>query len=132
MEMLHRAVSGAAVAMLVALTASAAAADVVRLSGVIVSVADDASAFVLGEIGPWQRRDGETVVTRRTIALAPETRFAVVARQAEAPSGFRGDFVETPVGPEDVYEGDYVTVECRREGGRLVALKITAVELPDV
>ena len=112
------------------LTASASAAETVKHSGLIVSIADDARTFVLAELGPWQVLNGKTVITYRTITLVPETAFAIVGRTDTAPSGFRGDFVETQVGPEDVYLNDYVTIDCRHEGKRLVALKITVTGLP--
>ena len=130
MKTLQHAVFVSMLVILVGLIAPASAGDVVKHSGFIMSVADDATTFVLGEIGPWRLRNGATVITPRTITLAPETTFAMITREDEPPSGFHGDFVEIPVGPADVYEGDYVTVACRRDGGRLVALKITVVELP--
>jgi hypothetical protein len=112
------------------LTASVSAEVCIRHSGTIVSIAEDARTFVVAEVGPWQIRDGATVITYRTITLAAETEFAIVARADTAPSGFPGDFVETPVGPDRVYLGDYVTVDCRHEGKRLVALKITVPAPP--
>jgi hypothetical protein len=116
--------------MLLALAAPSSAAEVERHSGSIVSIPDDARTFVLAEVGPWQLRDGETVLTRRTIELTPGTKYAIVARIDAAPSGFRGDWVEFEIGPERVYLYDQVTVECRHEGKRLVALKITVIEVP--
>jgi hypothetical protein len=107
---------------LVPLATPAAAVETVKHSGSIVSVADDAKTFVLAEVGPWRLRNGVTVVTHRTITLAPDTQFALVERAVEAPSGFAGDFVERRLGPEHVYLNDYVTVACRHEGQRLVAL----------
>lgn len=101
-----------------------------RYSGTIVSIADDAKSFVLAEVGPWQLRDGRTVVTHRTITLAPETAFAVVLRSPQAPSGFPNDFVEFPVGPESVFLDDHVTVECRHVGQRLIAVKVTVTGVP--
>ncbi len=112
------------------LTASASAGEHVKHSGSIVSIAADAKTFVLAEVGPWRVRKGATVISYRTITLAPETGYAIVARTDQAPSGFQGDFVETPIGPESVYLHDYVTVDCRHEGKRLMALKITVTELP--
>jgi hypothetical protein len=112
------------------LTASASAGERVKHSGSIVSIAADVKTFVLAEVGPWQVRKGATVITYRTITLAPETGYAIVARTDQAPSGFPGDFVETLIGPESVYLHDYVTVDCRREGKRLMALKITVTEVP--
>jgi hypothetical protein len=118
-------------AALLALTASASAQEIVRHSGAIVAIADDARTFVLAEVGPWQVRNGATVITYRTVTLLPETQFAMVGRDDDATTGFPGDFVEVVVGPEDVYLHDYVTVECRHEGKKMLALKITVMELPD-
>lgn len=118
-----------ALALVLGLAGLSAAQPVVRHSGTIVSIADDARSFVLAEVGPWQLRDGATVLTRRTIWLAPDTAYAIVARAETAPSGFPGDFVERRIGPESVYLDDYVTVECRIEGQRLVARKVTVIEV---
>ena len=112
------------------LTAAASAGERLKHSGSIASIAADATTFVLGEIGPWQVRKGATVITYRTITLAPETEYAIATRTDQAPSGFPGGFVETPIGPESVYLHDYVTVDCRHEGKRLMALKITVTEVP--
>jgi hypothetical protein len=121
-------VFAAVLVMLLGFTASASAGERMKHSGAIVSIADDGRTFVLAEVGPWQVRNGATVATRRTITLTPETAFAIVARADAAPSGFPGDFVEIALGPEDVYLGDHVTVDCRHEGRRLIALKITVTE----
>ena len=104
-------------------------AEIMRHSGFIFSIADNAKTLVLAEVGPWQLRNGRTVITYRTVAMTPQTVFTVVRRSDAAPSGFRGDFVETAVGPEEAYLNDYVTVECLHEGERVVALKITVIEL---
>ena len=120
-----------ALVMLFAVATSAGAAHIERHSGSIESIPDDARTFVLAEVGPWQVRDGETVLTRRTITLTPETKYAIVKRVDDAPSGFRGDFVEFEIGPERVYLNDQVTVECRHEGTRLIAVKITVTEMPE-
>lgn len=117
--------------VLLALMAPASAADTVKYSGSIVSIAEDVGSFVLAEVGPWQIRRGETVVTRRTITLAPDTQYALIARADAAPSGFEGDWVETTIGPEHVYLHDHITVDCRSDGERLVARKITVIEVPD-
>jgi hypothetical protein len=113
---------------LLALTGSAAAGEVMKHSGSIVAIADDARTFVLAEVGPWQVRNGATAVTYRTITLLPQTQFAFVARMDVGSSGFRGDFMEAPLAPDAVYLHDYVTVECRHEAARLLALKITVIE----
>lgn len=120
-----------ALVMLLAVDVPARAAHVERHSGSIESIPDDARTFVLAEVGPWQVRNGETVLTRRTIELTPETKYTIVARVDAAPSGFRGDWVEFEIGPERVYLNDQITVECRHDGKRLVALKITVIEVPE-
>ena len=117
--------------LVLALAPAAGAAEIARHSGTIVSIPDDARTFVLAEVGPWQVRNGATVLIYRTIELTSETEFIIVARVDAAPSGFRGDFVEFKIGPERVYLNDRVTVECRHEGKRLVALKITVSEVPE-
>jgi hypothetical protein len=128
--MRHKAMLASVFGVLLAITASASAEEIVRKhSGAIVAIADDARTFVLAEVGPWQVRNGATVITYRTIALMPETQFAMIGRADEPPSGFPGDFVELALGPDAIYLSDYVTVECRHEGRRLVALKITVAEV---
>lgn len=112
------------------LTAPAGAAEIMKHSGSIVSIADDATTFRLAEVGPWRVRDGVTVLTYRTITLTPETVFAGITRVDKAPSGFAGDFVQTPLGFEDLYLNDHVTVECRHEGTRLIALKVVVTNWP--
>jgi hypothetical protein len=119
----------AAGVIVLGLVVAASAAETMKHSGTIVSIADDARTLVLAEIGPWRVRGGATVVTYRTIVLAPETRFAIVGRGEDAPSGFQGDFVEMALGPDGLYPGDHVTVDCRHEGGRFVALKVTVTEV---
>lgn len=130
MKRAHVAAITWALAVVLALAGPAAAQVVQKHSGVIADVDEQAGTFVLAELGPWRLRDGRTVVTYRTIALRPETTFAIVFRDEEAASGYRNDFVETPLEAAGVYVDDYVTVECLHEGPRFVALKITVTDLP--
>lgn len=122
---------GLAVAVVLALAGGAGAQPLERHSGVIVDANERAHTLVLAEVGPWQVRNSETVLTRRTFTLGPETRFAMVGRVEHASSGFPGDFAEVGLGPDSVYLGDYVTVEARHEGKQRLALKITVIELPE-
>lgn len=117
-----------ALVILLGLTAAAGTEERVKHSGSIVSIAEDGSTFVLAEVGPWRVRTGATAISRRTITLAPETGLAIVARDEMPPSGFHGDFVETRLGLDGLYLNDYVTVDCRREGQRMIALRITVSE----
>jgi len=97
-------------------------------SGTIVSIDKTASAIVVGEVGPWQVRRGQTEITNHTFRVTGDTTFVRVERRAEAgPAGWPDGFVEVPRGAWDVKEGDFVTVESERAGERLVALKITVV-----
>ena len=106
------------------------AGDVVKHSGTIVAFDEKTDTIVLAEVGPWQVRDGATVVTKRRITLTPDTELAIVFRAEEPASGFAGEYVEAPLERAGVYVEDYVTVECRHEGGRMIALKIIVVDLP--
>ena len=114
--------------LVLALTGTASAGDPVKHSGSIVSIGRD-STFVLAEVGRWATRNGGTVITYRTITLVDETQYALARREEDEGAAFPGGFVDYPVGSEDVYLNDYVTVECRHEGERLVAKRIT-VTLP--
>jgi hypothetical protein len=116
--------------ILLGFSGAAGAGNVMKHSGSIASIADDELSFVLSEVGPWHVRRGATATTNRTIALTPETEYAIVARAEAASSGFAGDFVEMRMGVASVFRSDYVTVECRHEGGRQVALKVTVIYVP--
>ncbi|MBI2528781.1 MAG: hypothetical protein HYV93_22715 [Candidatus Rokubacteria bacterium] len=103
-------------------------ADVTRHSGTVLAVDRDAGTLVLGEVGPWRVTDGVTEVTRLTIALRPSTEVVIVARSAGAgPTGWVGEFAETPLGEAELGQGKFVTVTVQREGGRLVAQKVSVV-----
>jgi hypothetical protein len=103
---------------------------VTRHSGLITAVDERAGTFLLAEVGPWQLRNGRTVVTYRTVALTPATQFAITFRVEDAASGYRHDFVETPLEAWAVYVGDFVTVEAVEQRNRLNALKVTVTDLP--
>ena len=119
-----------ALTLAVALAASTAAgaAGTTRHSGTVLSIDPQRGVLVLGEIGPWRVKHGETVVTRRRISLTPETKFDVFVR-VNVPGRFAGDYIEVALDPTDVAPGDFVTAECVREGGRLVARTVTVAEL---
>ena len=100
------------------------AAESVKHSGTILEMDAGRGRLVLEEVGPWQVRDGVTQVIRRTIVLTAATRFAIALR-ANAPDGFAGAFVEGTLLPAALEVGDLITAECRYDGRRIVALKIT-------
>jgi hypothetical protein len=119
-----------AVLLLLAIVEAAGAQPLEKHSGVIADANGSAGTLVLAELGPWRVRDGRTVITYRTIAFTPATEFALAFRAEHPDSGFSGAFIETPLEPWAVYVGDHVTIECRHEGKRLVAVKMTVTDLP--
>jgi len=117
------------VIMSMGLTVSANAGQQMKHSGSIFFIADDATTFVLAEVGPWKVRHGGTVMTYRTITVTPETEFAIVARRDAGANAWAGEFVEMPIGADGLYLNDFVTIDCVHEGSRLIALKITVTEV---
>jgi len=99
-----------------------------RHSGTVVDLDPVEGVLVIDEVGPWRVVQGETVVTRRTIGLMPSTRFNVFIR-VDVPGRFAGDFLEVELEATDIAPGDFVTAECIRERGKLVALTVTRAEL---
>lgn len=122
-ERLLRGVSALTVALLLLAAVTAGAEERERHSGVITSIGRNGT-FVLAEVGPWMPGRA-IVITKRTINLVDETQYAMTARVWDSMAAFPGGFAEWSVLPDEVYVGDYVTVECRRAGKRLVALKLT-------
>lgn len=96
-------------------------------SGTVLAVHPGTGTITLGEVGPWARRNGDTVVTERRILVTDATRYTAVRRVDGAPSGFARDFVEAPIEGADLESGDYVTVECEHRDSRLIATKVTVV-----
>jgi hypothetical protein len=111
------------------LAGTADAQERMKHSGTIVAIDERAGTIQLAEIGPWQVRDGETVITYRTIVVTPATTFAILGRDNGAADGWPGELVETPLPPDGLYVDDYVTVDCLHEGGKQIALKITVTEV---
>ncbi len=108
----------------------AGAAELMKHSGTVLAVDRTAGTLVLGEIGPWRVERGETRITRLTISMVPVTEFTLAERATDGAAGFPGAFLELPLDPWYVKEGDFVTVTCLHEGQRLTALKVT-VSKPD-
>lgn len=96
-----------------------------RHSGTLVALDPDTRTIVLEEVGSWQTRNGVTIVSRLRIPVTPSTQFVKVQRAPEPPSGFPGDFVEQAIESWKLATGDFVSIECRHEGKRFIATKIT-------
>ena len=115
---------------IVAVAAPPTRSEGVRHSGTIIAVDREAGAIVLGEVGPWLVRQGETVITRRVVTITEATTFVRIERMPEAPSGFSGGFVERAQEPWAVRTGDFVTIETTREPAGLIATSIAVVTVP--
>ncbi len=121
-----------ATVLLVTGVAGAVTADQLpRHSGTVMTTDAAANTFVLAEVGPWRLSRGETVITRRDIVVTPETEFFLVHRADQAPSGFARDFVVESLILWGVGGGDFVTVECRHEGERMIATKVYVVDVAE-
>lgn len=99
-----------------------------RRSGRVMGIDDRVGMILIEEVGPWQVRKGVTQVRRHTIVVTPSTKIASHIR-VNVPGRFAGDFIEVPLTLSDVSLGDFVTVECRRERGQLIAVSIAVAEL---
>jgi hypothetical protein len=119
-----------AVTLVLGLAHAAPAADTFKHTGTIADFDDRTGTIVLAEVGPWRGGEGAAVVTSRRIAVTRDTAFAIVFRAEDPATGFGGDFVEVPLEAAGVYVGDVVTVECLQDGPRVIARKITVVDLP--
>lgn len=113
----------ATVGVLVLGAGVAAAAD---HSGTLMAVDRDRGTIVIGEVGPWQVKEGKTEITRKTIAVGAATQFVASKRVKEpGPTGWPGEFVEVKLDPWMVREGDFVTVRVEKDGTLPTATKIT-------
>jgi hypothetical protein len=110
------------------LTPAADAARTSTHSGTVVALDPQGGVMIIEEIGPWRVEQGGTVVTRRTMALTPVTKFNTFIR-VNVPGGFAGDFIEVTLDAEDMASGDFVTAECVHERRRLLAVRVTMAEL---
>lgn len=103
------------------------AAETVRYSGTVTAVDPERGTIVLAEVGPWRLVHGQTQTTKRTVAITTSTQILLARRAAKTPSGFPNDFVTAPLSDSPIFSGDFVTVECERQGKRLTAITVTVV-----
>jgi hypothetical protein len=94
-------------------------------SGTVVAIDDVAGTIVVAEVGSWKLRDGQPVITYRTITLTPDTEVMIAGRTYDTADPWDGPFIEGPLGRDALYLNDPVTVDCLHVGTRLIALKIT-------
>jgi len=100
-----------------------------KYSGTVVAVDQAAGAIVVEGMGPWRVKDGVTQFERRTIHITTSTQFVRLERATgPAPSGWIGDFVESPLPGPQVKAGDWVTVTMKVEGKHAAAVRIDVWE----
>jgi hypothetical protein len=129
---MNRITSVLVVTLLSLLPAAPGRAQTVTHSGTVLTVDRGASTIVLGEIGPWRVRDGETEVVHHTMTVTPLTTFVRSRRLPGAgPTGWMGDFVEEIADPWAVRPGDFITVLCQHEGRFLTALEVVVAVIGD-
>ena len=119
----------AALALVLAWPALAAGQATSRHSGILVALDASTGKLVLDEVGPSRPQDARPAVRRLRMRLTPVTRFVLASRQHEA--RFPGGFTETELTAADLVPGDYITVECQPQNGRLIVLLVTAAELEE-
>ena len=106
-------------------------AEVERHSGTIRAVDQAAGTLVLNEMGPWRMAKNVTEVTPLTVALAPGTEVLIATRaEGVAPSGWLGDYIETPSDGTALKLGEFVTLMVTRQGERLTVEKAVVVATP--
>jgi hypothetical protein len=126
----YLAVALLAASVLALAAAVASATGEMTVSGTVTAIDIANGTLTVTEIGPWTVTSGETVIARRTFTLTARTEFARVARaDSIAPTGWVGDFVEAPSTADQLRPGDFVTVEGERSGSRLMARRVTVVDL---
>jgi hypothetical protein len=100
----------------------------VKYSGQILGIDPQSGALTIADVGPWRTVAGKTQIDQHRVTLTASTQYSVFMR-VNAPGRFPGEFVEVPLEVTDLSVGDFVTVECVRQQGRLVALKVAMADL---
>jgi hypothetical protein len=129
--MMHaRSVIGITLVALLAFAGATGAQETMKHSGSVVALDERAGKLVMNEVGPWQVSAGRTTLTTLTIDVTPETEFAIASRDVGPTGGSLGPYVVRPIAAWAIYTGDYVTVDCRHEGKRLIATAVTVTYIP--
>jgi hypothetical protein len=124
-----RTASALALAWLLLVAPVVAAADDGRttFSGTIAAIDVQERVLLVDEVGPWRTAQDRTLTTRHTVLFTAHTKFNTFIR-VNVPGAFAGDFIEVELDADSVTPGDFATVECVRERGRLVAVRVTLAE----
>ncbi|HEV8440336.1 MAG TPA: hypothetical protein VGT40_19790 [Methylomirabilota bacterium] len=116
------------VALVISASLAGAGPDTGGYAGEVLAVDKGAGRIVVGDMGPLLD-NGKSEIARRNIQVTPSTQFVKVKRANDtAPTGFGGDYVETPLPSWEIQPGDFVTVAVKPARGVPTALKITVVE----
>jgi len=107
---------------------SAAADEMVTHYGTVVAIDLSRGQLIFEDIGPWLERGAITETIRRTVELVPATRFMFASR-TDTPCDLVGRGLERPLESVFVEVGDAITIECRHEGARLIAVKVTVTAM---
>jgi hypothetical protein len=99
----------------------------ITFSGTVVAIDPQGGVLVLEEIGPGRGAGQRNTITRRAVHFTTETKFNAFMR-VNVPGSFAGDFIEVELAADSVTPGDFATVECVRQRGRLLAVRVTLAE----
>jgi hypothetical protein len=113
--------------LVLATVAGASAGTTEKHSGTVVAIDSQTGSLTIAEVGPSPGAAGKSQIIEQTFALTRTTAYAVF-RRVNVSGKFAGDFVEVALEATDVAIGDQATVECTRQGGRLVALKVALAD----
>jgi hypothetical protein len=96
------------------LASPALASDTSLHSGVIASIDVATHTLRLEQMGPWQGES--TKPFTRTIALSPDTKYALVTRaKGPNPQGWIGGYIVSPLAASAVRPGDFANVTVARD-----------------
>lgn len=111
--------------LLVALALSTVShgAETVRYAGVVLGVDREAGTVILGELREWWTVRGAEIVRRPIVVEMASA--SVRVRRPLAPGRDRSEWIEEPLDPGSLHEGDVVMVDGVYEGSRVVATTIT-------
>jgi hypothetical protein len=96
-----------------------------RHSGTVIAIDPQRGELILEELGPG--RGEQPAMRRRSISFTAATAFNSFIR-VNVRDEFAGQFIEVTLDAEDIAPGEFVTVECILERGRLVARRVTLAE----
>jgi hypothetical protein len=107
---------------------SVAGDEMVTHHGTILAIDASRGQLIFEETRPPTSRDAVADSIRITVELIPATRYTF-ASGTDTPCDPVHGSVESPLDPVFLEVGDTVSIECRHEGGRLIAVKVTVTAM---